>query len=245
MSETSLSLSDVAAEVAAALSYPKISNEGSLVVTPLLYPGGARTVVRLLDAEGGYLVSDYGAGRREAELMGGHRVFTRIARDTAARYQVRFDSDMFFDLEVPREALVAAVIAVANASKVAVDATAEALSERRANDQKTLMWEKLDTAFGGGVEKQASVRGATASWDFDARIATPTGEIVFDLVRPFPSSVHAAVAKFLDLQDVGAAAPRRFAVISDMKETPHLALLGRTARIIDLKSRASQFKQVA
>lgn len=244
MAETSLH--EIAAEVAKALAYPKVNNEAALVVTPLLYPGGARVVVRLMDASGGFLVSDYGAGRRESELMGGHRIFTRIARDVASRHGVRFDSDMFFDLEVPREALIAAVIAVSNASKTATDATAEALSERRANDFREQLWDKLDLAFADAqVQRQVEVRGASSVWQFDAAVPLDGNIAVFDVVVPHAMSVHAAVSKFLDLRDAGDSAPHRVAVLAKRSETPHIPLLGRTARMIDLASTADRFRSAA
>lgn len=244
---TNVSLQEVAAEVAKALAYPKVNNEAALVVTPLLYPGGSRVVVRIMEAPGGgFLVSDYGAARRESELMGGHRVFTRIARDVAARHSVRFDSDMFFDLEVPREALATAVMAVSNASKTATDATAETLSERRANDFREQLWDKLDRAFVGmQVQRQVEVRGASAPWQFDAAVSLRDTIAVFDVVVPHATSVHAAVAKFLDLRDAGEKAPHRIAVLTEPTETPHKALLGRTARMVNLTSAAEGFRIAA
>lgn len=241
-----LSLSVLAEEVARALSYHKTGNEGALVVTPLLYPGGSRVVVKLEESEKDYLVSDYGAGRREAELMGGYRLFTRIARDAAKRYSVRFDSDMMFDLDVPREALTMAVIAVANASQNAVEQTAERLSERRAADQREQLWEKLEKAFRtADVHRQAPVKGASSIWEFDAVVEWNGHQAIFDLVLPHTNAVNAAVAKFLDVRDLGSSAPERVAVVTETAETPHLPLLGRTAKIIPITSGLSAFRHAA
>ncbi|CDZ47533.1 hypothetical protein [Neorhizobium galegae] len=241
-----LSVNQIAEEVARALSYSKVGNDGALIVTPLVYPGGGRVALRFQESSAGYFISDYGAGRREAELMGGRAIFTRIARSAAERYAVRFDSDMIFDIEVPREALVAASIAVANASKLAVDRTAEKLSEEHASDQRSKLWERLEAAFPGAyVAREAAFMGASSQWQFDAVLKNENGQSVFDIVSPHAASVNAAVAKFLDVKDLGQDAPARIAVALEKQNTPHLALLGRTAKIIDISSRIETFRAAA
>jgi hypothetical protein len=241
-----ISINAIAEEVSRALSYSRCNNDGAMVVTPLLYPGGSRVVLRFMESEQGYFISDMGAGRREAELMDGNVIFTRIARGAAERFGVRFDSDMIFDIEVPHEALVTAAIAVANASKEAVDHTAERVSEKRAMDQRDKLWSRLAAAFPGAyVAREVMFQGASSPWNFDAMIQAGEHQTIFDLVSPHPSSVHAAVAKFLDVKDLGASSPVRVAVTVDKDQTPHLPLLGRTAKIIQLNSAVETFKMAA
>ena len=48
----------------------------------------------------GFLVSDGGVARREAGMLGGERSFSRIAHDIAHRFNVRFDHNMMFDLDI-------------------------------------------------------------------------------------------------------------------------------------------------
>jgi hypothetical protein len=67
---------------------------------PLLYPGGAMVGVELSRLRDGFLVSDAGAARREAGLLGGERAFQRIAHDVAKRFDIRFDHNMMFVAEV-------------------------------------------------------------------------------------------------------------------------------------------------
>ncbi|MGO4439347.1 hypothetical protein [Rhizobium sp. RAF56] len=217
-----------------------------MIVTPLVYPGGARVVLRLQESPTGFFVSDNGAARSEADLMGGRAIFARIARGLAERFSVRFDSDMIFDLDVPREALVSAAIAVGNASKYAVDHTAERLSERNASDMRQKLWERLAAVFPRAfVEREAMFMGASSEWKFDAVMESDEHKSVFDLVTPHAASVHAAVSKFLDVKDLGDGAPVRVAVAIDRQKTPHLPLLGRTAKIIDLGSGAEIYKNAA
>lgn len=241
-----ISINAIAEEVSRALSYSRGGNDGAMVVTPLLYPGGARVVLRFQESEDGYFVSDLGAGRREADLMDGSMVFTRIAKAAAERFGVRFDSDMVFDIEVPREALVSAAIAVANASKEAVDHTAARIFEKRAMDQRSELWSRLAAAFPQAhVAREVMVRGASSPWNFDAMIEIGGHTSLFDLVVPHASSVHAAVSKFLDIKDLGEQSPVRVAVITDSENTPHLPLLGRTAKIIQLDAAIETFKRAA
>lgn len=242
-----LSINAIAEEVARALSYARCGNDGTMIVTPLMYPGGSRVVLRLQESEDGYFISDMGAGRRESDLMGGGRaIYSKMARASAERFGVRFDSDMIFDVEVPYEAIVVAAIAVANASKEAVDQTAERLSEHRAADQRDKLWSRLEAAFPGAfVMREAAFQGASSSWRFDAIIESGSHRSIFDLVSPHPASVHAAVSKFLDVKDLGFSAPNRVAVTLDGEHTPHLPLLGRTAKIIQLSSAVDTFKAAA
>ncbi|MDR9758813.1 hypothetical protein RJJ37_04055 [Rhizobium redzepovicii] len=241
-----ISINAIAEEVSRALSYSKCGNDGAMVVTPLLYPGGSRVVLRFQESPEGYFISDLGAGRREADLMDGDTIFTKIAKAAAERFGVRFDSDMIFDIEVPREALVSAAISVANASKEAVDHTAARVSERRAMDQRDRLWSRLAAAFPGAyVAREIMVQGASSHWNFDAMIQVGEHQSLFDLVAPHPASVHAAVSKFLDVKDLGENSPVRVAVTVDKEHTPHLPLLGRTAKIIQLNSAVETFKLAA
>lgn len=243
---TGSTLAHVAAEVARALSVAREDERGAYITTPLLYPGGAHALTRIVETENGYLVSDDGLGRFEADLLGGDRLFVRAAREMAERYGVRFDSDMIFDAEVPRDALVTAVIAVSNASKHAVEQTAYRLSDRRLNVEQNRLWARLDRLFGQKiVAREVTVRGASEAWTFDALVTGPHHMAAFDIVKPHGNSVTSAVAKFLDLKELGEKNYARVAVLTDKPETPHLLLLGRTAKIINASDDDSLYEMAA
>lgn len=240
------SANTVAKEVAQALAYAKETNGVPMVVTPLLYPGGGRVVLRIEQSPEGYIVSDYGSGRREADLMNGGHLFNQIAKKAAERFAVRYDSHMLFDLEVPREALVTASIAVANASKVAVDATAETLSENKARDQRMALWRTLEAVFPASIiSRKESFRGHSDAWEFDAVVQLRERPALYQIVTPYPAAVNAAVAKFLDVKDMGADRTIRVAVPTEPRRTPHINLLGRTARIISLDAPTDAFRLAA
>jgi hypothetical protein len=241
-----LSTNSVAKEVAQALAFARETNGVPMVVTPLLYPGGGRVVLRLEDSREGYIVSDYGAGRREAELMGGGTIYNAIAKRAAERFAVRYDSHMLFELEVPREALVTAAIAVANASQHAVTGTAETLSERRAQDQRSMLFNILKGVYPkDSIHLGQRFSGHSDSWEFDAVVITPQRPALFQIVTPYPAAVNAAVVKFLDVKDAGADKTIRVAVPTSVEKTPHIQLLARTARIVAMDAPASSFKLTA
>ncbi|TIM97159.1 MAG: hypothetical protein E5Y34_21050 [Mesorhizobium sp.] len=236
----------VAKEVAQALAFAKETNGVPMVVTPLLYPGGGRVVLRIEQSSEGYIISDFGSARREADLMGGSHLFNQIARKAADRFAVRYDSYMIFDMEIPREALVTAAIAVGNASKYAVEATADALSERRASDQRSILWDILKSSFpSGAVHKSEKFSGRSDAWEFDAVVQIDERPALFEIVTPYPASVNSAIAKFLDVKDIGAEKTIRVAVPTMPERTPHLTLLGRTARIISLDAPQDAFRLAA
>ncbi|MBY0364341.1 MAG: hypothetical protein K2X45_20735 [Phreatobacter sp.] len=181
----------------------------------------------------GFLVSDAGGAAREAELMGADRVFPRLANEAAQRYGVRFDHHMFFDLDVPDAHLVPAVIAISNAAKAAVDTSAMQLSSVDQIDLRAVLWTRLERIYRpGSVTKRRKVRGSTEDWEFDAAVEVGGQLSLFEIVSPNANAVNSAVTKFLDVRDLGDAAPHRVAVLPQRSRTPHLALLARNARII-------------
>lgn len=241
-----LAVNDVAKEVAQALSFARETNGVPMIVTPLIYPGGARVVLRIEETAEGYIVSDYGAGRREAELMGGSHIYNGIAKRCAERFSVRFDNHMVFDIEVPREALVAASIAVAHASQQAVVTMAEALSERRARDERIALFDILKSVYPRDVIMTgARFSGHSDSWEFDAIIQLDGRPALFEVVTPYPAAVNSALAKFLDVKDAGEDKTTRVAVPTSVEKTPHIQLLSRTARIVSIDAPTAAFQLAA
>jgi hypothetical protein len=148
MALATLSIEKTAAEVARALVRVSAREESVRLSLPLLYPGGAMVGVELSRLRDGFLVSDAGAARREAGLLGGERAFQRIAHDVAKRFDIRFDHNMMFDLDVAENQLVAAVMAVANAAKTAVENTAIHLATTEHADHRAYLWDRLQAAYG-------------------------------------------------------------------------------------------------
>jgi len=228
-----LPLRDFAGQIAGALVRVSMRDQAARLHTPLLFPGGSTVGVEIAPLHGSYLVTDMGSATREAELLGVERIFSKIAQEAARKYGVRFDHHMLFDIEVPADEVVAAVIAVANAAKSAVETAAQAAATKDRLDLKTVFWHRLETVFRGvQVQRNFIARGSSDQWSFDAAIERHGHLTLFELVSPHANSVSAAVTKFLDVSDLGAAAPHRVGVLTAKDRTPHLPVLARTAKVI-------------
>lgn len=232
---TPRSISAIADEVARSLAYSREAAEAPAIVTPLLYPGGSRVVLTLREEAGSFFVTDGGHGAREADMMGGARIFHRVARDLAEANDIRFDSDLIFDIEVPRDALLTAAIVVANASKTAVETTALRLANRKIEGRLDELLVRFDRQF--GVEKvirSPSIRGANEEWEVDAMVISSGRPALVDLVSANANSANSALAKFFDIGRLPESdSYRRFAVLLDRDRTPNLGVLGATSRLVE------------
>lgn len=239
-------ISKVADEVARALVRVTAHEESARLSLPLLYPGGSTIGVDISRLRDGFLVSDGGAARREAGLMGAERSFVQLAPAIATRYGVRFDHNMFFDVNVVHDDLVIAVCAVANASKAGVDETALRLSAVEHADYHAMLWSKLEHVFTQRVvARKPSFRGRHEQWEFDAAIQLRGKLSLFEIVTPYANSVNSAVTKFVDVKNLGDAAPKRFAVLTDKDRTPHFSVLASTAKWISADASDEAYRKAA
>jgi hypothetical protein len=240
------SMTEIAMEVAQALVKVSTRGQAARLSMPLLYPGGAMVGVEISRLRDGFLVSDAGGARREAGLLGGERSFGRIAREVVERFGVRFDHDMIFDVDVSEDELVLAVIAVANAAKTAIENTAIHLASVQHADARVYLWERLERLYGSElVGRKLKIKGSSEQWEFDAAIRLKDHLSLFEIVAPNANAVNSAVTKFLDVKDIGIAAPHRVAVLTNLKATPHLAVLARTARYISADASDEDYRRAA
>lgn len=246
MTTATLTVSDIAAELARSLIRVSGTAETARLSTPLLYPGGGMVGVELSRLRDGFLVSDAGAAHREAGLLGGERAFVRIAREIAERFGVHFDHDMIFDMDVSEAELALAVIAVANAAKTAVETTALHLAATPHADYRAALWDRLERIYSPrSVSRRKRVRGSSDEWEFDAVVERQGLLSLFEVVPPSANAVSSAVTKFLDVRDLGETAPNRIAVLVKRDETPHLNVLARTARIVRASDPDDVFRRAA
>jgi len=239
-------IADIATEVARALVQITSRQESARLSLPLLYPGGSRVGVEISKLRDDFLVSDAGAARREAGLLGGERSFAQLAPDIAIRYGVRFDHNMFFDINVERSDLVIAVAAIANASKAAVEATAARLATVEHADHQAMLWERLERVFTQKrVVKSFQFKGKSELWEFDAAVQLEGRTSLFEVVTPYANSVNSAVTKFVDIRDLGERAPNRVAILTNKDRTPHFAVLASTARWIASNANDETYRMAA
>jgi hypothetical protein len=241
-------ISKIAAQVARALIRVTDEGESARLSLPLLYPGGTMVSVEMSRLRDGFLVSDMGGARREASFLGGgDKTFARIAHEVAQRFSVRFDRNMFFDMDVTTEELVVAVVAIANAAKTAVENMALYLATVEHADFRAHLWDRLQRLYGSRSvsRKPITFRGASEEWEFDAALNIEAVPTLFELVMPNANSVNSAVAKFLDVKDLGEGATHRIAVLTNLKKTPRLPLLGRNARTLNVDSTDDEYRGAA
>lgn len=240
-----ISLDEIGIEVARELVRVTTRHGAVRLSTPLLYPGGSCVGVEISGHRDGFLVGDMGAAAAEADTLGVTRRFARVAGDMAARYGVRFDRGMIYDLVASKDDLAVVVLAVANAAKSAVDATLLQIP-RDPVDARLDLWTRLDAIFREGrIQRSPRTRGSSDEWTFDAAVEIGGSTTVFEIVAPNPAAVAGAVTKFLDLRELGDAAPGRVAILPARTRTPHLGLLAKTARLLDQDAPEQAFRDVA
>jgi hypothetical protein len=244
--KTAANIGAIADEVARALVRISTREESARLSLPLLYPGGSMVGVEISRLRDGFLVSDAGAARREAGLLGGERSFAQLAPEIATRFGVRFDHNMFFDVDVERDELVVAVSAIANASKAGVEETAARLATVEHADYQSMLWSRLERVFRTRtVVRELPFRGKRETWYFDAAVQFEGKTALFELVSPYATSVHSAVTKFVDVKDLGNIAPQRIAVLTNKDRTPHLSVLASVGKWIPANSEDEAYLRAA
>jgi len=210
---------------------------GSFIKTPLLYPSGATVVVRIEAGSDKYLVSDWGLGLQEADMMGAALLYSKHARPIAENAGVRFDNQAFFVLEASRAQLAGAVITIANCSQEAANRASDALAEKTFEDSKLRLYDRLITVFDRkAVSKNAEIVGSSATqWRVATLVRIPgaSRSTIFEPVTKHHSSVAHATMKFNDIARLENA-PNRVAVVQKKNEFgTYLNVLAQSAQVVD------------
>jgi len=207
----------------------------SFIKTPLTYPSGAGVVVRVGDADPDFLVTDFGSGYEEAELMGGASVYARNARVIAETAGIGFDSHAFFVLKVPRSQLPGAVVTIANCSREAVSVAAFRMSERHLSENTELLYQRLMAVFPRRtIVKDAEIIGqSTTRWHVATLVSDGPRPTIFEPVSSHHASIFAAATKFNDIAKAEQP-PTRVAVVRNRAELKtYLAVLSQEAHVIE------------
>jgi len=220
--------------VARALADVRHADDASFISLPVMYPSGSLVVVRIdPHHDGRFLVSDMGMGFEEADLMGAGRLFAHSAPAVAVRAGVHFDRQTF-SLGVRREQLVGAVSVIAACSQEAVLVAAFRQDEKK-KDAADRLCERLYRLFTPAkVERGATVVGASNTpWTVTALVRADGREAVYEPVSDHPNSVAAALAKFVDLNQLEHP-PARIAVVRNKDALgTRLALISTAANVVE------------
>jgi hypothetical protein len=124
--------------------------------------------------------------------------------------------------------------------------TAMHLAATEHADYRAMLWHRLERIYEPkSIFRNKPVRGSSDEWKFDAVVSIGSAVALFELVSPHVNAVSSAVTKFLDIRDLGEAAPSRIAVLTKRKETPHLSVLARTARVIGVDDPDDVYRRAA
>lgn len=228
---------DVVRNAAAQLVSCDLISGAQYVRTPLMYASGGYVVVRVEASGDEYLVTDFGAGHEEASLVGGSRIYMRVAKEVASVHGVGFDSYSFFVLKVSREQLPGAIATVANSSQEAVNVTCLKVSEAKSRDDNAVLYERLSVVFGRErIARDAHIVGASnTEWHIASLVTVERKQVAFEAVSKHPNSVVHAAAKFGDIARIGRA-PIRVAVVNSKKALgTYLGVLSHSANVIEQK----------
>lgn len=242
-----VSLSDLTESVARQLVNVRHDAGGAYFRVPLLYPSGSSVVIRVEQAGSNFLVSDFGLGQEEAEMLGGGNIFSRHASDIAAAAGVDFDSSAFFVMRVSSKQLAGAIATIANCSKEAVDLTVLKLSELKNNDAADALYDRLVRVFSAQrVVRNASLLGqSTTKWKVTALVHGKSRDAIFEPVSPHHASVFAAATKFHDLA-ASDRAPSRIAVVESAAAfNTYLGVLSQSANVIEGKASDEVYQELA
>jgi hypothetical protein len=205
------------------------------VTTPLIYPSGGCVVVRVEQAADSYVVTDFGAGYEEAQLLNGGDTYRRVAIGVAQSCGVVFDSFSFLVLKVSSSQLSGAIATVANCSHEAVSKTTEKLNEIKALDDNAILYERLSRVFEARyIAKNAEILGASNhAWKVSSLVTLGGKKVAFEPVHKSLMSIASVSLKFGDISATDNA-PGTVAVVYQKHELgTHLSLLSRNAKVIE------------
>lgn len=222
--------------------------DGAYVGTPLLYPSGASVVVRVAGGPDRYLVSDFGSGFQEADMIGATTQFARHARGVAADAGVGFDEHAFFVIEIAKDQLAGAVVAIANCSLQAVSIAAYKLAEKSKSDAAELLYQRLIRVFPPvAVDRDVELRGSSNHpWHFATTVSLEgVRRAIFEPVAPVHVSVVTAAAKFQDIAGLDRPPSRNVVVVEKEGFGTWLTLLSQAANVIERRAPDAKFRQLA
>jgi hypothetical protein len=192
-------------------------DNGTLVTTPCLYPGGDCVTVIVNPGLHGYRVADEGAGW-QALLAAGLEVSPsthgRRARDVADLMGVAFRNGSFVADEIAASQLGAAIVVVANASQRWVT---DVLSERQRQverDLRRIVGDRLVQLFpAGSIKTQAHLTGASSkTYAFANLVSLPNRVLIVEPVANHPGAIAASFLKLTDVHNAHPLFPRELVV---------------------------------
>lgn len=175
--------------------------DGFLISLPMFYPTGTAVGIRIEPAEGGFYVSDFAMGYREAEDFGAERSFRYHVGKLIEGGGAEFTTGKQVRIRATEAQIKGAIIKVASISR---DAAVKAYENAADWDDEELaadLFQRLTTVFGTDhvIARALKTGASSVQWKFAAKVQLEGREILFDAVSPHHNSVFSAVSKFNDV----------------------------------------------
>ncbi|WP_346031638.1 hypothetical protein [Erythrobacter westpacificensis] len=205
-----------------------------LVTTPLVYPSGSVVGVRVTPEQGGYWVSDFAMGYREAEAIEAQRSFGSHAGRMKERLGVEYTSGHELRIFATERQIAWAIRRVAYASHRIMQKAYNSAPDWDEQEIGAALYNRLREMYGDSATENVTVLGCSnIDWKFAAQVKVGQRRVLFDVVTPYYSSVTSAVSKFSDVRRLGKH-DRPIAVVDDAaKMGKWLPLLSQEAEVIE------------
>ncbi len=206
-----------------------------LITVPLVYPSGTAVGVKVTPSKGGYNVSDFGLGWREAEGYEAQRSFGAHAGRIKKQVGVDYADNHEFQMFANERQIATAIRRVAYASHRAAVKAFHSLPEAGEQEIGAALFQKLRDTFGNdSVERELRLSGASnIDWPFAAQVTQGKRRVLFDVVSPQWTSVVSAKSKFSDIRRLGPNAIPVAVVDSINDMGKWLPLISQEAEVIE------------
>lgn len=214
----------------------RVSAWGSafLITTPLTYPSGSMVGVRVVPSQGGYWVTDFAMGYREAEAMEAQRSFGshagRMKEELGVEYTERHEVRLF----ATERQIAWAIRRVSYASHRIMQKAFHSMPEWDEQEIGAVLYQRLREIYGEAAKEHVSIVGSSnLDWKFAAQVEIGGRRVLFDVVTPYYTSVCSAVSKFTDIRRLGED-NHPVAVVDDLEKMGKwLPLVSQEAEVIE------------
>lgn len=222
---------------AAVAGLVRVSSWGNsyLVTTPLVYPSGTVVGVKITPHHGGFWVSDFAMGYREAEAFEAQRSYGSHAGRMKEALCVDYTDGHEIGIFVRENQIAWAIRRVSYAAHKIATKVFDAAPTLDEQEMGAVLYQRLRDLFGSDhVHSGVSVHGASnIDWNFSAQVTLQSKRVFFDVVTPHHSSVFSAVSKFSDVRRLGSNT-LPVAVVDDItKMGKWLPLISQEAEVIE------------
>lgn len=221
--------------------------DGYLVSLPMSYPTGTAVGVRIEPAPGGFFVSDFAMGYREAEEFGAERAFKRHVSKCIEGTGIEFTAGKQVRVRATEAQLRGAIMAIAMLSRDAAMKAYDSAADWDDEELAAELFGRLTSIFGRNHVVASAFRTGASSvqWKFAAKVTIDGRELLFDAVSPHHSSVFSAVSKFTDVLHDDDHLSTVAVVNSKEDMGKWLPLLSQVANVIEEDASEAAIRQLA